>query len=155
SAKEQARATRTIFAQQRLRPADVLPEWEKANTALGGPADVERFVRLAAAEFNAPLHGERDVWRLPLDHLPCSLRERAAGIGIDGPVRLVFNRPGPTGTLHATRAHPLVRLFAEYFAECALADQGDIAARCGALFSGAVSTRTVLAILRLRAQIEV
>jgi ERCC4-related helicase len=155
SAKEQARATRTIFAQQRLRPSDVLPEWEKANTSLGGPADVERFMRQVAAELSAPLHVEREAWRLPVDHLPPGLRERAAGIGIDVPVRLVFDRPGPTGTLHATRAHPLVHLFAEYVAERALADEGDISPRSGALFSDAVSTRTVLAILRLRAQIEV
>lgn len=155
SAKEQARATRTIFAQQRLRPTDVLPEWEKANTALGGPADVERFMRHAAAEFSAPLHDERGAWRLPVDHLPSALKERSAGIGIDGPLRLVFDRPGPSGTLHATRAHPLVRLFAEYLAERALAEEGDVAARSGALFSDAVSTRTVLAILRLRAQIEI
>jgi superfamily II DNA or RNA helicase len=155
SAKEQARATRTIFAQQRLRPADVLPEWEKANTALGGPADVERFMRNAAVEFNAPLHGERDAWRLPVNHLLPALKKRAHDIGIDAPVRLVFDRPGPPGTIHVTRTHPLVRVFADYLAEHALADEGDVAARSGAMFSDVVSIRTVLAILRLRAQIEV
>src|SRR5262249_52469477 len=107
------------------------------------------------AAFDAPLHQEGGAWRLPVDHLPSALRERAAGIGIDRPVRLVFNQVGPPGTLHATRTHPLVRLFAEYLAERALADEGDVAARCGALFAEGVSIRAVLAILRLRAQIEV
>ena len=48
SAKEKAKATRTIFAQARLRPEDVLPEWQKAKGVLGGAEDVERFVKAAA-----------------------------------------------------------------------------------------------------------
>ena len=45
SAHEKARVSRTIFAQRRLRPDDVLPEWHKAVAVLGGEEDVRRFVR--------------------------------------------------------------------------------------------------------------
>jgi superfamily II DNA or RNA helicase len=47
SAKENARQTRTVFAQARLKPDEVLPEWNKAVAALGGEEDVRRFVRQA------------------------------------------------------------------------------------------------------------
>ncbi|MEK0082975.1 helicase-related protein [Benzoatithermus flavus] len=155
SAKEKARATRTIFAQARLRPEEVLPEWEKAKGVLGGAADVERFVKAAAEALGAPLHERRDGWRLPVDHLPEALQEQLATLGIERPVQLVFDRPGPSGVLHAHRAHPLVRALAEHLAERALAEEGEIAARCGALFTDAVATRTLLLILRLRTQLVV
>lgn len=44
SAKENARQTRTIFRQAALRPEEVLPEWHKAVSVLGGEEDVRRFV---------------------------------------------------------------------------------------------------------------
>ena len=51
----QEQITRTVFAQRRLRPDDVLPEWRKAVSVLGGQDDVARFVRLAAERLGAPL----------------------------------------------------------------------------------------------------
>ena len=66
SAHEKARASRTIFAQRRLRPDDVLPEWHKAVAVLGGEDDVRRFVRIAAERLKAPLEAVkvRATWEL-------------------------------------------------------------------------------------------
>lgn len=153
SAKDKAKATRTIFAQRRLRPEDVLPEWERTASVLGGPADVERFTKAICERLNAPLVLERGAWRLSTPHLPPALKERLKDIGNEKPLRLIFDRPGPAGTTQAHRAHPLIRTLAEYVAEQALADETDIAARAAALFSNEVSTRTTLALLRLRSQI--
>ena len=86
SAKEKARATRTLFAQRRLRPEDVLPEWRKTADILGGPADVERFVATICERLGAPLHADRGAFRLATDHLPGALKERLAAAGIDRPV---------------------------------------------------------------------
>jgi hypothetical protein len=82
------------------------------------------------------------------------MREFLEDIGIDRAVHLTFDRPGPSGIVHAHRGHPLVRALAEHVAEAALSDAGEIASRCGALFTDVVSTRTALLILRLRSQIE-
>jgi len=55
SARERAARKRTLFAQRRLKPEDVLPEWQKTLAVLGGEDDVARFVRRAAARLGAPL----------------------------------------------------------------------------------------------------
>ncbi len=63
----QGQITRTVFAQRRLRPDDVLPEWRKAVSVLGGQDDVQRFVGLAAERLGAPLDQRNGYSRLPAD----------------------------------------------------------------------------------------
>ncbi|HQP36942.1 MAG TPA: helicase-related protein, partial [Polyangiaceae bacterium] len=48
-AAEKAKKNRTIFAQRRLKPEDVLPEWHKTLAAVGGKEDVQRFTDRALA----------------------------------------------------------------------------------------------------------
>jgi superfamily II DNA or RNA helicase len=58
-ALEKAKANRTVFAQRRIRPDEVLPEWQKQQEALGSSADVQRFVQSACARLGAPLEAAR------------------------------------------------------------------------------------------------
>ncbi len=58
-ALEKAKANRTVFAQRRIRPDEVLPEWQKQQQALGSQADVRRFVHSACSRLNAPLENAR------------------------------------------------------------------------------------------------
>ena len=55
SARDKASKNRTLFAQRRLKPEDVLPEWQKTLAVLGGEADVIRFISRAASKLGAPL----------------------------------------------------------------------------------------------------
>jgi superfamily II DNA or RNA helicase len=158
SAHAKARESRTIFAQRRLRPDDVLPEWQKAVAVLGGEDDVRRFVRVAAERLHAPLEVLRtiksDCYRLPVDHLPVPVRERLAAIGIDKPLKLTFSPPAPGGVEHVHRAHPLMVALAEYVAERTLDEEvPDLAARSGAIFTDEVPARTTVYLLRLRSQL--
>ncbi|HOT27580.1 MAG TPA: helicase-related protein [Candidatus Ozemobacteraceae bacterium] len=163
SAREKALQNRTIFAQRRLRPDDVLPEWSKANRILGGPEDVERFLARASERLGAPLEEVRGHRKFPIDHLPPALKDRLAGAGFVKPLRLSFRPPVAAGAEFIHRSHPLVALIADELAERALAaaslpgapaDAANMpAARCGAIFTQAVSERTVLLLLRLRCQI--
>ena len=52
-AEEKAKANRTIFAQRRLKPEDVLPEWHKSLAAIGGRDDVKRFTDRALTRLGA------------------------------------------------------------------------------------------------------
>ncbi len=161
------RATRTVFAQRRLTPDDVLPEWRKAVSVLGGPDDVACFVRLAARRLGAPIdeRNGRGYGLLPVMHLPSALQDRLEAIGFTGYAKLAFRQPAPAGTACIHRAHPLVAALADFVAERALAVRGgcggpggttpDIAARCGAMFTSGVPARTVLWLLRLRSQLIV
>ena len=152
----QGQITRTVFAQRRLRPDDVLPEWRKAVSVLGGPDDVARFVRLAAERLGAPLDQRNGYSRLPVAHLPKPLQDRLDAMDFKSAARLAFAQPAPTGAAYIHRAHPLVAALADYVAEQALdAGQPDLGARASAMFAREISTRTVLYLLRLRSQLQV
>lgn len=155
SAKDKAAKSHTIFAQRRLTPDDVLPEWNKAIAALGSQEDVERFIRRAAERLQAALEPHREGYKLPLRHLPLVLKERLEGAGIAGDtLRVEFRRPADPHHIH--RSHPLVSSFAEYLAERALdGAEPELVSRCGAVFTRDVKARTVVALLRLRTQLSI
>ena len=150
------RMTRTVFAQRRLNPDDVLPEWRKAVSVLGGAGDVERFVRLSAERLGAALDGRNGYYRMPVVHFPRPLQDRLDAIGFAASAKIAFTQPAPVGADYIHRAHPLVAVLADYVAERSL-DAGDeeIGARVGAMFTCAVETRTVLYLLRLRFQLKI
>lgn len=147
NALDKAKANRTVFAQRRIRPDEVLPEWRKQQQALGNEADVRRFLHSACARLNAPLEPARagQVRFLP-QHLPEALRLRLADEGIDAPRTLDF------GQLH--RSHPLVTVLAEHLLEDALQGDRPVAARCAATVADGVEVVTTLYLLRLRHQLS-
>ncbi len=146
-ALEKAKANRTVFAQRRIRPDEVLPEWQKQQEALGTQADVQRFVHSACARLNAPLEPARkQQFRFLPQHLPEALRQRLADEGITKPLLLDFNE------LH--RSHPLVSVLAEHLLETSLTGEAGIAARCAATVTDAVEVVTTVYLLRLRHQLS-
>jgi len=154
SLREKAAKNRTIFAQRRLRPEEVLPEWRRAMAVLGGEEDVARFVTQAVERLGAPLERRGGIWRLPVRHLPTGLKERLAVQGIEETLDLVFHYPAPEGATFIHRTHPMVSELADFVTETALdGEQPEVAARAAALFTGQVKVRTVLWLLRLRVQI--
>ena len=146
-ALQKAKANRTVFAQRRIRPDEVLPEWQKEQQALGTQADVQRFVHSACARLNAPLEKARkEQFHLLPQHLPETLRARLADEGIHKALTIDFQE------LH--RSHPLVTVLADYLIETSLADGSPIAARCAATLTDAVDVVTTLYLLRLRHQLS-
>ena len=142
TAQDKERATRTVFAQRRLRPDDVLPEWRKTLSVLGGPDDVARFVRLSS----------RTIWarrstgtmaiagcRSLTCHQP--LQDRlSVHSALHQQQKIAFEQPAPAGAVYVHRAHPLVAALADYVSEQALdADRPEIGARAGAIFTHAKS----------------
>lgn len=145
-ALEKAKANRTVFRQGRIKPEEVLPEWQKQQEALGTQADVQRFVNSACTRLNAPLEPARkQQFRFLPQHMPEALRLRLADEGIAKPLLLNFNE------LH--RSHPLVSVLAEHLLETSLAGEAGIAARCAATLTDAVEVVTTVYLFRLRHQL--
>jgi superfamily II DNA or RNA helicase len=160
-ALEKAKANRTVFAQRRIRPDEVLPEWQKQQAALGSQADVQRFVQSACARLGAPLEAARSqTHRLHTQHLPEALRQRLSDEGLVP--------EGATRAAHTTlvldfaelhRSHPLVSVLADHLLENALQSGDDapaaasITARCAATITDAVDVVTTVVLLRLRHQL--
>lgn len=160
SAKEKAKQNRSIFAQRRLKPEDVLPEWSKSAAVLGGEDDVERFVSRAAAKLGAPLEPVRGYFKLLTEHLPQPIRERLSAEGIEGSLRIDFHQPAAQGALFIHRTHPLVVVLADILLERALdasteANVDGEVARAGAAFVGNVELKTTVLLLRMRHQLSV
>lgn len=161
SAKEKAKRNQTLFSQRRIKPEDVLPEWEKTVSLIGGEADVERFVSQSLARLGAPLEPIRQHFKAPLDALKVphpGLHARLEVEGFTGTRRIAFSPRTPAGVTFIHRTHPLVSLLADYLLEVALDSDNaapDFVARTGAIFTQAVTTRTAIALLRLRHQLTV
>jgi hypothetical protein len=130
-----------------LKPEDVLPEWRKSSAALGGEADVERFVLQAAAKLGAPLQPTKSHFKLSIDHLPRPVQERLSVDGMTGSMRIGFHQPVDPGTQFIHRTHPLVVTLADTLLERALnrrhrpqtTSDADAVARSGAAFVADVS----------------
>src|SRR5262249_40648382 len=157
-----AARNRTLFAQRRLRPTDVLPEWQRTLAVLGSEEDVERFVTRATTKLGTPLEPWRGHWKLYTDHLRHDLRERLEREGMTGTQRVDFHQPPAAGATFIHRTHPLVACLADFLLETALATKSsneanelDWIARAGAVFTNAVQTRTTVLLLRLRHQLNV
>jgi hypothetical protein len=161
NAAEAEKRSRTLFAQRRLKPSDVLPELERNLAAIGDSQEVRRFADRALARLGAPLEAMKQGWKAPLNGLPEELRERLAAEGFDGTVRIDFQYPARGRCRPVLRSHPLITTLAEALLERSLGDgaaaQGEAdrarLGRVGCWISGAVEARTVLLLLRLRHQI--
>jgi superfamily II DNA or RNA helicase len=94
-AAETAKRNRTVFAQRRLKPEDVLPEWKKSLAALGGKEDVQRFASRALARLGAALepigNSGRPGFKAPLSALPEDIRGRLEAESLTDTVLIDFD----------------------------------------------------------------
>ena len=165
---ERAKKNRTVFAQNRIKPEDVLPEWKKMQAALGNSEDVQRFTQRALRRLGGALEARSPTgnkgYRATLVNLPQDLRERLLADGVSGTVGLSFTVPAPVGTRFVHRSHPLVSTLAEGLLERTLADAGpqqernvtdpDMLGRTGCWASTTVQSQTTVLMLRLRHQLS-
>lgn len=163
-AAEKAKKSRTVFAQRRLKPEDVLPEWKKSLAALGGKEDVQRFTGRALARLGGALEpigntGKRG-FKTPLTALPEDVRERLEVEGLVGSILIDFEYPPAPRCRPVQRSHPLVSVLAETMLERTLGNVGSVdvndpgvLGRVGCWVAEGVTARTLVALVRLRHQL--
>jgi superfamily II DNA or RNA helicase len=153
-AEEGEKRSRTIFAQNTLRPDEVVPEWKRWQQLLGGPEDVQRFLARALIRLKAPwreLPG--DLVRVPLDQLPPAVTERLAARSLEGTLTASFTEHAPEGAEVVVRSHPLPSVLADALLEGTLQrhDTGIASlGRAGVWVTTAVKAVTSVLLLRLR-----
>ena len=159
--KAKAKKNRTVFAQRRIKPDEVLPEWDKSLAAVGGRDDVQRFAGRALARLGSGLEPLRRGFKVPTAPLTAEVRERLAAEDIAGTVAVDFAYPPASGCRPVQRSHPLVAVLAETLLGRTLSvDDGDAAAgdpsvlgRAGCWISEGVRARATVVLLRLRHQL--
>jgi superfamily II DNA or RNA helicase len=155
-----AKKNMTKFAQRRMKPEDVLPEWRKSLAALGGKEDVQRFTARALARFGGALESLKRGYKTPLSALPEDVQERLETEGLSGTVLLDFDYPPAPRCRPIQRSHPLVSVLAETLLERTLASSSmDVTAdpgvlgRVGCWVAQSVTSRSLVVLLRLRHQL--
>ena len=164
--KEKAKRSRTVFAQRRIRPDEVLREWHRSLAAIGGRDDVQRFAGRALARLGSGLETRSRGYRVPTAPLPAEVRERLETEDIEGTVAIDFAYPPAPGCRPVQRSHPLVAVLADTLLGRTLSvDGGDpstsdastrdpsVLGRVGCWISEGVHGRTTVALLRLRHQL--
>lgn len=158
-AEEGERRSRARFAQNRIKPEEVIPEWQRWRDLLGSPAQVRRFVEHSMSRLDAALEPEPSgAVQAHLSALPAALSERLVARGLAGTVRLAFEEPPPCGATMVARSHPLPATLAETLLEGALdpaASTIEPLGRAGAWPTRAVKVATTVALLRLRYKLMV
>lgn len=163
-AADKMKKNRTVFAQRRLKPEDVLPEWKKSLAALGGKEDVQRFTGRALARLGGALEplgsSGRRGFKAPLTALPGDVRERLEAEGLEGSLLVDFEYPPAPRCRPVMRSHPLVSVLAETMLERtlgsgAISDVNDpaVLGRVGCWVADGITARTLVALVRLRHQL--
>ena len=161
-AKAKARRSRTMFAQRRMKPDDVLPEWRKSLAAVGGRDDVQRFASRALARLGSGLEALRQGFKVPTAPLPDEVRERLEAEGVAGTAAVDFAYPAAPGCRPVQRGHPLVAVLADTLLartlsveddDTSTSDDPSVLGRVGCWISEGVHGRTTVALLRLRHQL--
>jgi ERCC4-related helicase len=160
----EARASRvaTKFAQRRLKPEDVAPEFARAQEALGNVVELTRFVERASARVgSAPQRSASGVLTLNLDDFDQAMRERLELAGIAGRrLRVVPGDVAVGAALPMRRSHPLPATLADTLLEHTLDSDGihggaTVLGRTGVWPTPAVATRTLLVVARLRYELTI
>lgn len=143
--------SRTRFAQHAIQPDEVAREIEATDSVLGDPQAVRRFVLDAAQRFGISVSARAKYWLLDPTKLPEELKLK---LGWQKSVKIVFDSPPPQDVDSAVvlgRNHPFVAYLSELVLGRALGPQdGQESYRCGAAYTNAVKTRTVILLLRVR-----
>ncbi len=148
NAADKEKQSRSLFAQATIDVQEVGREWADMQAAIGAGVDVARFFTQAVKLHGGFVASAGQVTELTLPNAP-ALRQ---AIGVDTELlRARFELPVPDGVTYLSRTAPQVEGLASYLVDSALDPllQGK-AARCGAIRTTAVTTRTTLLLLRLR-----
>jgi superfamily II DNA or RNA helicase len=150
AAADRERRSRTMFAQETIKPQEVLPELQAVQSAIGSGADVARFIRDALRLHGGVVSERGDgPLRIDLAEVPRALRER-----IDAPGDVLaarFELPVAAGEEYLNRTHPAVEAVATHVMDTALDSRvRGVARRAGVIRTGQVARRTTLLLVRFR-----
>lgn len=157
---EREKRSRTLFAQETIKPDEVARELQAAREAVGSGVDVSAFVQAALRGLGATV-GNGEIIKVDISETPIALRDaflRSANVHATFAAR--FEPPARENELVLTRSHPLVESLSNYVMETALDAVGakhasplqtmQFARRCGAIRTKQVERRTTLLLVRMR-----
>ncbi|BCL79616.1 ATP-dependent helicase HepA [Ktedonobacteria bacterium brp13] len=166
---EREKRSRTMFAQESIKPNEVAAELASMRSAMGSHIDVDHFTRDALSEYGAAVstlnNGALQVDYSGMHGLHATQGAHEAR-GLKDTLQTVlhqeqkekhfkarFELPVREGELYLNRTHPLVESLAAYMMDAALdttTGSESVAKRCGVMRTSQVERRTTLLLVRMR-----
>ncbi|MBD3341204.1 MAG: DEAD/DEAH box helicase [Candidatus Lokiarchaeota archaeon] len=148
-AAEREKNSRTLFAHHRIKPGEVAQELDKADSILGSPEVVERFVKSSLKRLNSPLTKSNGHWKVDMNRLPQVISTKLASMSN---IHITFDQPNKEDVSLISRNHFLTSTLAEYIFDNALNENGNrnISARASVIRSDLISQVTTFLVLRLK-----
>ena len=147
AASEREKRSRTMFAQETIKPEIVDAQLRKARASLGSQDDTKKFFLEAVQSLDGRLTGN-DPFTVRLEESPRALRDN---LGCPESFRATFEFPPKDDVNYLSRTHPYVENLASFVLDSALDPTPETRARrCGAIRTSGVSMRTTLLLLRFR-----
>lgn len=145
---EREKRSRTMFAQDALKPEEVLEVVQEAQGSIVTSSDVERFFLDAVRSHKGAVVRQNGAYTIDLAEVPHTIRD---ALGAPERFQATFDLPAPEGVHWLNRTHPFAEAMASYVFDSALDPHGDtVARRVGAMQTDAVTTITTLLLVRYR-----
>jgi len=162
SSAEREKASRSLYAQNRIKKEDVAAEVTEIRAALGTGEEVREFTRRALdALRGVPADRKQGGFTAYTDALPQALRDAVtAALGPRHPRPVVFHDApsAPRGEVALTRTDPVVAATARFVLDTALDEKFPAserpARRCGVIRTSAVQRPTTMLLVRHRFQLS-
>ncbi|MCB5908069.1 helicase-related protein [Streptomyces pinistramenti] len=162
SSAESEKASRSLYAQNRVKKEDVAAEVAEIRAALGTGEEVREFTRRALGALRGiPADRKQDGFTAHTDALPQGLRDAVtAALGPRHPRPVVFHDApsAPRGEVALTRTDPVVAATARFVLDTALDEKFPAwqrpARRCGVIRTSAVRRPTTMLLVRHRFQLS-
>ncbi|MEO3847796.1 helicase-related protein [Streptomyces sp. B8F3] len=162
SSAEREKASRSLYAQNRIKKEDVAAEVAEIRAALGTGEEVREFTRRALGALRGvPADRKQGGFTAHTDALPQGLRDAVtAALGPRHPRPVVFHDApsAPRGEVALTRTDPVVAATARFVLDTALDEKFPAwqrpARRCGVIRTSAVRRPTTMLLLRHRFQLS-
>ena len=152
AAEAREKRSRTMFAQETIKPDEVERELELAQDAVGLGVDVTQFVNDALASYRGINEKKNGAWKYRISEIPRALKDM---LGTEDEFTARYDLPVDEGEIYLMRTHPIVENLATYLLDTALDPQSDSPARrSGVVRTSKVATRNTVLLVRFRYHIH-
>jgi superfamily II DNA or RNA helicase len=153
SAADREKRSRTIFAQNAIKPEEIETDLREVDEAIGNMQAVEEFLTQAMAMLGVQMIANKKGYTLYTTNLPEILKDSLPG---REEVRISFNSPTPDGFTYIGRNHAFVEQLCQLLLASAFTENGteNKLARSSVIRSIMVTEKTTIILFRVRNVIE-
>ena len=156
-AAEREKTSRSIFAQNAIKPGEIEKDLKEVDEAIGNPRDVEHFVINALNNILGVQVTPDKIQRghhIVLGNLPDPLRPLLPAKPGAPTLAISFTSPTSEGFYYIGRNHPFVEQLCQHVMAATLSRDPKRAARAAVIRTNQVATKTTLLLFRCRNVIE-